>query len=116
EAYSHECASAGWWPGNGSFGRAAFYAYTYPEPDGYRRAGGLPTGDHWAEELGEHVLPWDAALAAPDADRSVLAFLDATWEAAATAGSWDRSSLERPPGEADALEEELRAWDRPLPA
>ena len=26
EAYSHECSSVGFWPGNGGYGRAAFYA------------------------------------------------------------------------------------------
>ena len=35
EAYTHECSSVGFWPGNGGYGRAAFYAYAYPEPDGF---------------------------------------------------------------------------------
>src|SRR5215469_1672028 len=34
EAYSHEVISAGFWPGNGGYGRAAFYAYAAPTPDG----------------------------------------------------------------------------------
>ena len=32
EAYSHEVISAGFWPGNGGFGDAAFYCYAAPEP------------------------------------------------------------------------------------
>ena len=32
EAYSHEVSSCGFWPGNGGYGRAAFYVYAYPEP------------------------------------------------------------------------------------
>ena len=43
EAYSHEVSSCGFWPGNGGFGRAAFYAYAYPEPDGFGHAQG-PAG------------------------------------------------------------------------
>jgi uncharacterized protein DUF5996 len=35
EAYSHECASCGFWPGNGGFGYPAYYVYAYPEPAGY---------------------------------------------------------------------------------
>ena len=35
EAYSHECSSLGFWPGNGGYGRAAFYSYAYPEPEGF---------------------------------------------------------------------------------
>ena len=33
EGYSRELASAGFWPGGGEEG--AFYAYAYPEPDGF---------------------------------------------------------------------------------
>ena len=33
EAYSHECISAGFWPGNGGYGQAAFYCYAAPVPD-----------------------------------------------------------------------------------
>src|SRR4029079_1361372 len=35
EAYSHEVSSVGFWPGE-AFTDAAFYAYTVPEPVGYR--------------------------------------------------------------------------------
>ena len=35
EAYSHEVSSCGFWPGNGGYGRAAYYVYAYPEPAGY---------------------------------------------------------------------------------
>src|SRR5262249_61873795 len=37
EAYSHEVSSCGFWPGNGGYGRAAFYVYAYPEPPNYGR-------------------------------------------------------------------------------
>ena len=40
EAYSHEVSSAGFWPGNDAFPHAAFYAYAYPEPAGFRDAAG----------------------------------------------------------------------------
>src|SRR5690606_7759912 len=32
EAYSHEVASVGFWPGSEALPEAAFYAYIYPEP------------------------------------------------------------------------------------
>ena len=35
EAYSAEESSCGFWPGEG-LGEAAFYAYGYPEPPGYK--------------------------------------------------------------------------------
>ena len=42
EGYSHELASCGFWPGGGEEG--AFYAYAYPEPDGYSDAAGHARG------------------------------------------------------------------------
>src|SRR6202165_3607090 len=38
EAYSHEVSSCGFWPGNGGFGRPAFYSYAYPQPAGFAEA------------------------------------------------------------------------------
>src|SRR6185503_13370407 len=35
EAYSHEVSSAGFWLGNSGSPEAAFYAYAYPEPEGF---------------------------------------------------------------------------------
>ncbi len=32
EAYSHECSSAGFWPGGGPILQPVFYSYAYPEP------------------------------------------------------------------------------------
>src|SRR5215470_12084752 len=37
EAYSHECISAGFWPGGGAVSDAAFYSYAAPEPEGYSK-------------------------------------------------------------------------------
>ena len=38
EAYSHEVISAGWWPGNGGYGAAAFYCYARRCRRGWRRS------------------------------------------------------------------------------
>src|ERR1700733_15145869 len=38
EAYSHEVISAGFWPGNGGFGKAAFYCYAAPAAKGLENA------------------------------------------------------------------------------
>ena len=42
EGYSHELSSCGFWPGGGEEG--AFYAYAYPEPEGFRSAAGAARG------------------------------------------------------------------------
>src|ERR1700692_887224 len=52
EAYSHEVISAGFWPGNGGFGKAAFYCYAAPAPSGLEAASIAPPDAHYNHELG----------------------------------------------------------------
>ena len=96
EAYSHEVSSVGFWPGNGGFGRAAFYSYAYPEPDGFAEAPMSP-GTYYDRELGQFILPYDAVREADSPDDLVMDYLRRTYEAAATLGRWDRAALERLP-------------------
>lgn len=98
EAYSHEVSSAGFWPGGGGVDYAAFYAYAYPEPQGFRSAAVRPKAAFFSEALGEFLLPYDAVRTAPDPDAALLAFLESTYAAAAEAGHWDRTALECMPG------------------
>lgn len=98
EAYSHELWSGGWWPGSG-LGEPAFYAYAYPEPPGFADAGGGVDEAGYVEDLGEFVLPYDAVRTADDPDRVLLRFMQATYEAAADRGRWDRGALERMPAD-----------------
>jgi hypothetical protein len=69
--------AAGWWPTSPTLG-PAFYAYTKPEPEGYRTAPLEPAGATFDETLGEFILTSEAALRAPDDDDAVLRFLLAT--------------------------------------
>lgn len=94
EAYSHELASAGFWPGAG-LGEAAFYAYAWPEPAGYRERDVQPAAAYFSEALQEFVLPYEAVRSAGDPDGTLLAFLQSTYENAADLAHWDRTSLER---------------------
>ena len=95
EAYSHEVSSCGFWPGNGGYGRAAFYVYAYPEPAGYGDTR-LSTADAFYDEgLGQFILPYDAVRQARDPDALLLRFLQETYEATANLAQWGRNALER---------------------
>jgi hypothetical protein len=96
EAYSHECISAGWWPGGGPLTEAAFYTYCYPEPAGFAQAAVQPEGAYYHPELREFILPYDTVRLAPNPEKTLLQFLQTTYEAGATLGRWDRQALERP--------------------
>jgi hypothetical protein len=94
EAYSHEVSSAGFWPGGYGMD-AAFYAYAYPQSEGFAKAHVEPDAAYYHTQLREFVLPYDAVRLSDDRDAMVLAFLQSTYEAAAELGHWDRAALER---------------------
>ncbi len=95
EAYSHEVSSLGFWPGNGGFGRPAFYSYAYPQPEGFADAWVRPAGASYNRDLWEFVLPYDTVRQSATPDRDLLAFAQSTYDAAANLAGWNRSELER---------------------
>jgi hypothetical protein len=95
EAYSHEVISAGFWPGNGGFGEAAFYCYAAPAPTGLERMNVRPPRANFDTNLGEFILKYDDLRRESSPDQALLAFLETTYNAAADAAQWDRAALER---------------------
>jgi hypothetical protein len=95
EAYSHEVSSCGFWPGNGGYGRAAFYVYAYPEPAGYGDTPLKTIAGFYDKNLGQFILPYDTVRQATDSDALLLGFLQETYVAAAELAKWDRKALER---------------------
>jgi hypothetical protein len=95
EAYSHEVSSCGFWPGGGPVNEPAFYAYAYPEPQGFQDYPVQPQEAFYHTGMGEFLLPYDTVRNAKSPDDVLLSFLQTTYEAAATCAKWDRHSLER---------------------
>ena len=95
EAYSHEVSSCGFWPGGGPVNEPVFYAYAYPEPQGFKDYSIQPSEAFYNKEMGEFLLPYDVVRNAKSPDEVLLAFLQSTYEAAAISAKWDRPALER---------------------
>jgi hypothetical protein len=100
EAYSHEVISFGFWPGgltpNGvSVDEPVLYAYAAPEPEGFRDAEVPISAARYDERLGEFLLPYEAVRMSPDPAAAVRGFYESVYEAGASLGRWDRTSLER---------------------
>src|SRR5579875_1635176 len=95
EAYSHEVISAGFWPGNGGYGEAAFYCYAAPSPATLADAKVEPAAAHFDSKLGEFVLNYNDVRKQPSPKKALRAFLDSTYAAAADKAGWDRAALER---------------------
>jgi hypothetical protein len=94
EAYSHEVISAGFWPGGGSVGGPAFYAYAAPEPAGFKTAVVRPKAASYNRELGEYLLMYDDVRTAESPTEALRQFLQTTYEAGATLANWNRAELE----------------------
>ncbi len=93
EAYSREESSIGWWPGIDPPG-PAFYAYTYPEPEGYATTPVRPAAASYDVQLGEFVLPYDDVRRSADPNAVALDFFASTYRAGADLAQWDRALLE----------------------
>ncbi|MEM8679726.1 MAG: DUF5996 family protein [Planctomycetota bacterium] len=93
EAYSHEVASCGFWPGGGEQ-EAIFYAYAYPTPEGFAQRPVRPASAGYSQELGEFVLPYSAIQQSRTPTQDLLAFFQSTYDAAADTAQWDREALE----------------------
>ncbi len=92
EAYSHECISAGFWPGAGYTG-PAFYSYTAPAPPGLENQQASP--GFYSAQLSEFLLPYDDLRRADSPKDALLQFLQSSYEAGANLANWDRKALER---------------------
>lgn len=86
EAYDRELASCGYWPGGADEG--AFYAYAYPEPEGYRTYPIRPSPAYFDTALGEFLLPYTAVRTAADPDALVMEFLRSAYSASVDLASW----------------------------
>jgi uncharacterized protein DUF5996 len=95
EAYSHEVSSCGFWPGGGLVDEPSFYAYTYPEPQGFKDYPIQPSEAFYHTGISEFLLPYDVVRSSKSHDEVLLNFLQSTYEAAATCANWDRRALER---------------------
>jgi hypothetical protein len=56
-----------------------------------------PAQAFYHQDLGEFLLPYDAVRTAAYPDRTLMDFLQSTYEAAAELADWDRKALERAP-------------------
>ena len=98
DAYSHECCSAGFWPG-GEGSDAAYYCYASPAPEGFAAAAVGPAQAFWNRDLSQFNRPYEAVRTAADPEAALMQFLTSTYASAASLGKWDRAALECPMGE-----------------
>ena len=94
ESYSHEVSSCGFWPGSEQFPEPCFYAYCYPTPDTFAGSKVQPDAAFYSEEMGEYFLKYQDVKNSNNPNKTLLEFIQSTYEAAANTGDWNRSELE----------------------
>ena len=83
----------GWWPGDQRYGRAAFYAYAHPAPEGFAQARLEPGAARWEPEMGLYVLDWDDVRQLPDPHAAALEFARSAFRHACIVCEWDPTLL-----------------------
>jgi Family of unknown function (DUF5996) len=96
-----QAIAVGWWPGDATYPREAFYAYAHPAPAGVSDLAVTPRAARWVPEKGEFLLHCDDLRADPDPDGAALAFARSFLRRAGTLAGWDEALLDsaegRPP-------------------
>jgi hypothetical protein len=80
--------AVGWWPGDTRYGKAAFYAYAHPAPEGFAGATLSPAAARWDEALGEYILDWEDVRASSDPHALALEFARSAFRHACLACQW----------------------------
>ena len=80
--------AVGWWPGDHRYGKAAFYVYAHPAPEGFAGAE-LPGPARWDESLGEYVLDWADVCSSSDPHNTAVAFARSVFQHACVVCDWD---------------------------
>jgi hypothetical protein len=81
--------AVGWWPGDGRYDHAAFYAYAHPAPDGFADATLSAAPARWESGLGEYVLDWEDVRSSEDPHGLALEFAHSAFQHACTVCEWD---------------------------
>jgi hypothetical protein len=81
--------AVGWWPGDARYGKAAFYAYAHPAPEGFAGATLSPPAARWDPALGEYVLDWDEARSERDPHAAALEFARSAFRHSCAVCEWD---------------------------
>lgn len=84
-----EQIEVGWWPGDARYPRPAFFSFAFPVAEGLGEATLSAPGARWDAALGEYILDWDDARAAPDPRAAALDFGLSTIRHSCAVCDWD---------------------------
>ena len=95
EAYSQEVSSAGFWPGSKESPIPVFYSYAYPSNTSFGKQNISPKEAFYSPEMDEFFLKYEDVQNSINPEKTLLHFLQTTYEAATKSLKWDRNKLEK---------------------
>lgn len=103
---SHEIISFGFWAGDDNVQEPAYYAYTYPSPEGIASQPLEPDSARWVESNGSPMatLMYDDLRRTENPRESLLVFLESAYQAGGKLAGWNVDDLRVP--SPDELESE----------
>ena len=81
--------AVGWWPGDARYGRAAFFGYAYPAPDGFAAATLSPPAARWDAALGEYILDWEDIRSSAEPAALAVDFARSLFRHSCAVCGWD---------------------------
>jgi Family of unknown function (DUF5996) len=81
--------AVGWWPGDARYGKAAFYAYAHPAPEGFGNAALSPPAARWDSTQGLFVLDWADVIASQDPHATALEFARSAFRHSCAVCAWN---------------------------
>lgn len=99
DAYSHECISFGFWPGDPNIPEPAYYSYTSPAPEGIERTDLEPPEANWVENNGSWlaILPYRDLIKTENPGKTLLEFFESAYLAGAGLSGWNIEDFKVPP-------------------
>lgn len=88
-AMNAELIEMGWWAGNATYSKPAFYSFTYPQPAGIKNAEVRPPSSRWDMAMGEFILDYDDLRQSKDPDGDLLSFFQSAFDAGRERADWD---------------------------
>ena len=90
-AMNEELVEVGWWCGNSTYPKPAFYSFTYPQPKRIEDAKVSPSAARWDATMGEFLFDYDDLRKSKEHDTDLLSFFESTYKAGAECAGWDSS-------------------------
>ena len=98
DAYSHECISFGFWPGDDTLKEPAFYSYTFPNPERLEKQTLQPKTAIWEMESGSPMalLTYANLRSEKNPRQALLNFMESAYLAGDGLSGWSIEALKVP--------------------